>query len=66
MWVMWSLVLVCLETMLVSVQYRYTVCTKRTIGTEIILDATNGTPRFEAQVEAHFSPFRDSANLDVR
>jgi hypothetical protein len=63
---MWSFVLVCLETMLVSEQDRCTVCTKRTICTEIILDATNGTPSFEAQVEAQFSPFGDSANLDVR
>jgi hypothetical protein len=40
-----NLVLVCLETMLVSVQDRCTVCTKRTIGIEIILDALDGTPR---------------------
>jgi hypothetical protein len=29
----------------VSVQDRCTVCTKRTIGTEIILDVVDGTPR---------------------
>jgi hypothetical protein len=38
-WVMWNRVLVCLETLLVSVQDRYTVCAKHTIDSEIILDA---------------------------
>jgi hypothetical protein len=50
----------------VSVQDRCTVCAKRTIGIEIIMEAPNGTPSFEAQVEAHFSLFGDSANLDPR
>jgi hypothetical protein len=36
---MWNRVSVYLETLLVSVQDRYTVCAKRTIGSEIILDA---------------------------
>jgi hypothetical protein len=44
-WVMWNLVSVRLETVLVTVQDRCTVCTKRTIGSEIILDAPDGTPR---------------------
>jgi hypothetical protein len=30
---------------LVSVQDRCTVCAERTIGSEIILDAPNGSPR---------------------
>jgi hypothetical protein len=34
-----------LETVLVSVQDRSTVCTKRTIGIEIVLDEADGTPR---------------------
>ena len=38
-------VLVCLEIVLVSVQYRCTICSKRNIGLEIIFDAPNGTPR---------------------
>jgi hypothetical protein len=42
---MWYLVLVRLETVLVSVQDRCTVCAKRTLGLEIILDAPDGTPR---------------------
>ena len=34
-----------LEMVLVLVQDRCTVCAKRTIGLEIILDAPDGTPR---------------------
>jgi hypothetical protein len=44
-WVMSNLVLVRLETVLVLVQYRCTVCAKHTIGSEIIFDARYGTPR---------------------
>jgi hypothetical protein len=44
-WMMWNIVLVYLETVLVSVQYRCMVCTERTIGSKIILDALDGTPR---------------------
>jgi hypothetical protein len=47
-------------------QARCTDCTKRTIGSEIVLDTPDGTPMFRAQVEAHFVLFRDSANLDAR
>jgi hypothetical protein len=50
----------------VSVQDRCMVCAKRNIGTKIVLDTPDGTPRFEAQEEAHFSPFGESANLDAR
>ena len=45
MLVMWNLVSVQLETVLVLVQVRCTVCTKYTIGSEIFLDALDGTPR---------------------
>jgi hypothetical protein len=44
-WVVLNLVLVHLETVLVSVQVRYTVCAEHTIGLGIVLDAPNGTPR---------------------
>ena len=33
-----------LEMVLVLVQDRCTVCTKRTIGSDIVLDAPDGTP----------------------
>jgi hypothetical protein len=44
-WVMCNLISVCLEIVLVSMQYRCMVCAERTIGSEIVLDATDGTPR---------------------
>jgi hypothetical protein len=44
-WVMWNLIFVCLETMLVSVQDRCIVCAKRTIGSEMVLDRSDGSPR---------------------
>ena len=63
---MWNLVLVRLDTVLVSVQDRCSVCAKHAIGSEIILDAPNGAPGDEAQVEDRFGTFGDSANLDAR
>jgi hypothetical protein len=62
---MWNLVSVRLETVLVSVQDRCTICTKRSIGSEIVLDTTMVLQGNEAQVEARFSLFGYSANLDV-
>ena len=41
----WKLVSVCLEIVLILMQDRFVVCAKRTIGSEIILDAPDGTPR---------------------
>ena len=41
--VKWRHVLVSLENVLVSTQDRCTVCVKRTIGVEIVLDAPDGT-----------------------
>jgi hypothetical protein len=42
-WVMSNLILVSLESVLVSVQDRCTVCAKRTIGLGIVLDTSDGT-----------------------
>jgi hypothetical protein len=39
------LVLVCVEIVLILMQERCTVCVERTIGLEIVLDASDGTPR---------------------
>jgi hypothetical protein len=64
-WVMWNLISANLETMSVSLQYRCMVCAEHTIGSKIVLDAPDGTPRGQAQLEARFSPFADSANLDA-
>ena len=58
---MWNLTSFRLETVLVLVQDRCMVCPRRTIGSEIVLDATD-----KGQVEAHFGTFGDSANLDAR
>ena len=43
--VKWKLVSIRLEIVLVLVQDRCTVCAKHTIGSEIVLDAPDGTPR---------------------
>ena len=51
---------------LVSVEDRCMVCAKRCIGSDIIFNAPMLLLGYEAQVEATFSPFRDSANLDTR
>ena len=55
-----------LEMVLVSVQDRCTICAKRTIGLETVLDALMVLLGDEAQVQAHFGVFRDSASLDAR
>ena len=65
-WVLWNPVSDCLEIVLESVQERCTVCAKRTIGLDIVFNAPMVLLDNEAQVEARFSPFGDSANLDAR
>ena len=42
------------DIVLILTQDRCTVCVKCTIGSEIILDAPDGTTGYEAQVEARF------------
>jgi hypothetical protein len=66
MWVMWNLLLVRLETVLLSMQDRGTVCTEHTIGIEIILDALDRLLGDKAQVEARYRLFGDSATLGAR
>jgi hypothetical protein len=41
----WKIIYVCLEIVLILMQDGCTVCAERNIGSEIILDAPNGTPR---------------------
>ena len=65
-WVLWNPVSNRLEIVLVSVEDRCTVGAKRCIGLDIVFNATMVQLGDEAQVEAPFSPFRDSANLDTR
>jgi hypothetical protein len=49
---MWNLVLVCLETVLVSMQDRCTVCAKRTMGLESFWTLAMVLLGDKAQVEA--------------
>ena len=57
----WKLVSVHLEIVLILTQDRYTVCTERTIESEIILDAPDGKLIGDVgHVESRFSPFGDS------
>ena len=65
-WVLWNLVLDRLEIVLVSVEDRCTVCAKRSTGSDIVFNALMVLLGDEAQVEAPFSTFGDSANLDAR
>jgi hypothetical protein len=61
-----NLVLVHLETVLVSVQDGCMASAKRTISSEIVLDHLMVLLGDEAQVEAQFSSFEDSAILHAR
>ena len=54
------------EIVLVSVEDRCTVCAKRTIGSDIVFNAPMVLLGDKAQVEAPFSSFGDSANLNTR
>ena len=65
-WVMLNLASFHLESVLVSVHDRCMVRARRTIGSEVVLDAPNVPLGDEAQVEAYFGPFEDSANLMAR
>ena len=62
---MWNLVSVRLETVLLSVQDRSTVCAKRTIGSGTFCTHPMVLLGDKAEVEAHFDPFGDSAKLDA-
>jgi hypothetical protein len=54
-----------LEILLFLMQDRCTIYPRRTIGSEIILDAPMVLLGDEAIVDAHFGLFGDSANLDA-
>ena len=65
-WVMWNLASFSFETVLVSVQDRRMVCARRTIGSEMFWTHAKVPLGDEAQVEARFGPFKDSANVVAR
>ena len=62
---MCTLILVCLEIVLVLTQDRCTVCAERTIGSEIVLDAPDGTLGDVGHVESRFCPFGDGVNVSA-
>ena len=55
-----------LEIVLVLVQDRCTVCAKRTIGSEIILDAPDGAPRRRGSCGISFGPSGDGVSVCAR
>ena len=65
-WVMWDLTSFLMETVLVSVQDWCMVCARRTIGKKSFWTHSMVPLGAEAQVEARFGPFGDSANVDAR
>jgi hypothetical protein len=66
MWVVWNFISVPLEIVLVLVLDRCMVCAKHTIGSEIVLDAPDGTPRCVGHVEPRFGLFRDNVSVGAR
>ena len=63
---MWNLVSIHLETLLVWLQDRSTVCAKHTMSQKSFWTHQMVLLGDEGQVEARFGPFVDSANLDSR
>jgi hypothetical protein len=62
----WKLVSVRLDTVLILIQDRCTVCTERTVSSEIILDALMDLLGDVGHVESRFGPFVDSVSLGAR
>jgi hypothetical protein len=63
---MWNLLLVCLQTVLVSVQHRGMFCAQHTIGSEIIFTAPDGILGDVGHLESRFGPFRDGVSVRAR
>jgi hypothetical protein len=55
-----------LEIVLILKQDRCTVCTERTIGSQIVWDAPDGLVSDTGRVEFHFTPFGDSVSVSAR
>ena len=56
----WKLVSICLGIVLILMQDMCTVCVECTVGSEIILDAPDGTLGGVDHLESRFFPFGDS------
>jgi hypothetical protein len=65
-WVMWNLIKVHLETVLVSMQDRCMVCTKYTIGSEIIWTHLMLVLGDVGHVESRFGTFGDYVSVSAR
>ena len=63
---MWNVTSFLMETVLVSVQDRCMICTKRTIGSGILLHAADVTPRDVGLMECHSGPFEDVVSVGAR
>ena len=59
----WKLVLVHLDIVLILTQDRCTVCAEHTIGSEIILDAPDVTPRCRGSCGISFGLFGDDVSV---
>ena len=57
---------ICLEIVLVFVQDRCTVCARRTIGSDIVLDAPDGSPRGRGSCGISFCSFGDVVSVSAR
>jgi hypothetical protein len=55
-----------LEIVLILTQDRCTVCTERTIGSQIVFDAPDGLVSDMGRVESGFSLFGDSVSFSAR
>jgi hypothetical protein len=61
-----ELCLVRLEIVLILTKDRCMVCTRRTIGSQIVFDAPDGLVSDMGRVESRFSPFGNSASVSAR
>ena len=55
-----------LEMVFVLMSDRCTVCAKRSIGSDIVLDAPDGTPRCRGSCGILFGPFGDGVSVSAR
>jgi hypothetical protein len=55
-----------LEKVLILTQYRCTVCTQRTIGSQVVWDAPDGLVSDMGRVESRFSLFGDNVSVSAR
>ena len=65
-WLKWKLVSVHLEILLILTQDGCMVCAERTIGSKVILDATDELLGDLGHVESCFSPFGDGVSVSAR